>query len=196
MKLKVGIDFDNTLINHGNSFFQEAKKEIKIIKVRKKNKEEIKKYIIKNYSNELWTKIQGTVYGSLNYSKPFNYSHKILNKLKEEFEFFLVSHKTTYPVIGRKKNLHKISKIWLKKNKFAYIDKSIFKSKNIFFETSIKKKILRIRKIKCDIFIDDLQKILKLLPSNIKKIHFVEKKVKTKYKKMISWKHFLNEIKN
>ena len=29
MKLKVGIDFDNTLINHGNSFFQEAKKEIK-----------------------------------------------------------------------------------------------------------------------------------------------------------------------
>ena len=195
MKLKIGIDFDNTLVNHDKSFYEKLKKKIKISKKKFKNKDDIKNFIIKNFNNKIWTEIQGEVYSCLDYSTPNPYSHKVLEKIREKHNLFLISHKTTYPVIGKKIDLHKISKKWLKEHGFAYVKNPIFKRENIFFETNIHKKISRIRKIKCDIYIDDLHKILKLLPNYIKKIHFTKNKINTNYKSISNWKYFYEIIK-
>ena len=62
---------------------------------------------------------------------------------------------------------------------------------NTYFETSIEKKIQRIIESNCDIFIDDLKKVLMLLPENIKKVHFCPNAVKglssSPFKQLRSW---------
>ena len=194
MKLKIGIDFDNTLINHEKSFYKIIKKKLNLSKINFKNKEDLKNVVIKNFNNKIWTKIQGEVYSSLEFSNPSPFSYKVLSKLREKHNLFLISHKTKYPVIGKKTNLHKISKQWLKKNKFAYVKNPLFKKENIFFEPTVSKKISRIKNTKCDIFLDDLYIILKLLPKNIKKIHFTDKKNSKKFKSISSWKNLYEVI--
>ena len=69
----------------------------------------------------------------------------------------MLSVTTKYPIIGKKYDLHKSAINFLnKKIKFF-----IFKiNKKIYFENKINDKINRIRKLDCDIFIDDLEKIL------------------------------------
>ena len=70
--------------------------------------------------------------------------------------------------------------------------------KNVYFENSIEKKINRIVKLKCNIFIDDLPQILNLLPKNIIKFLFnpnAKKKIKENYKTIESWAKFYDLIK-
>ena len=80
-----------------------------------------------------------------------------------------------------KKKLHNLSKKWL--DEFIFNKKNRFRKKyKVFFETT-EKKIRRIKKLELTHFIDDLIKILKKLPPNIKKIHF---KKNMEYKKIKS----------
>ncbi len=87
-----------------------------------------------------------------------------------------MSHKTKFPYHGKKVDLHKISKNWL--------DKNIFNKKNklgkckCYFETSIKKKIERIKKLKITHFVDDLKEIIDQAPNNITKILYKNKNFK------------------
>ena len=97
---------------------------------------------------------------------------KLLKYLdKKKIKFYIVSHKTIYPYIGKKINLHKLSKKWLRLNLFN--KKNNFKKNyKSFFETTQKKKLNKIKLLKITHFIDDLDEILNKLPSNINKIKF------------------------
>ena len=81
-----------------------------------------------------------------------------------------------YPYYGEKVDLHKISRSWLNKNIFN--KKNKLNKCKFYFETSIKKKIERIKKLKITHFIDDLKEIIDLLPSNTIGILFKNKKFK------------------
>ena len=79
---------------------------------------------------------------------------------KKNINFYIVSHKTKYPYYGEKKKLHNLSKKWL--DEFIFNKKNRFRKKyKVFFETTEKKKIRRIKKLELTHFIDDLIKILK-----------------------------------
>ena len=56
-------------------------------------------------------------------------------------EMFIISHKTRFPFLGKKINLHKSAYSWLEKNNFLGKDKFLFKERNIFFENPLKKKL-------------------------------------------------------
>ena len=62
----------------------------------------------------------------------------------------------------------------------------ILNKKDVYFEKSIKNKISRIKKLKCHIFVDDLDKILELLPTRMIKIKFGLKNKFTK--NLTNWK--------
>ena len=152
----VGIDLDNTIINYQNSFKQIAKSEN--IKINKNLIKEKLKTIIEQRSKDQWTIIQGEVYGKkINRAKLFKDFKKFFNfAINNKIRLVIISHKTKFPILGEKKNLHDLAKKFLKRK----INNNYFKeNKNLFFETSLEKKINRIRNEECDFFIDDLKKI-------------------------------------
>ena len=64
----------------------------------------------------------------------------------------------------------------------------------ISYET-LQKKISKVKELKCDYFIDDLEEILKKLPKKIKKIHFDPYK-KSKKPSLKSWGSLIEVMKN
>jgi len=191
MVIRIGIDFDNTIVNYENSFYHEAIKR-KIFKKnskKKNSKNRLKKKLISLNKEDEWTKIQGFVYGKrFNRAEPYKGAVKFLNQYcnKKNVELFIISHKTLYPIIGEKINLHKISKEWIAKKKIFQNKNDNWIKKHIFFLKTKEKKIKKIIDLKCDYFIDDLIDILNRLPRKIKKIHFdpFEKNIKSNVK---SW---------
>ena len=158
---KIGLDLDNTIINYNIAFYSLAKEKMLIEENFPRNKIKIREFLNKNNKDKIFTKLQGEVYGK-EISRAHIYEgfrEFILSLDKTKTTVFIVSHKTKYPVIGERVNLHEKAIQFLSKEKI--LDNSIIKQKNIFFEDSIEKKINRINKLNLDLFIDDLPKVLK-----------------------------------
>ncbi len=174
MNIKIGIDLDNTIIDYDNLFYKIAIKNKLIPKNIGCNRIKIRNFI-KKKSISKWKRLQSDIYSLyINEATVKRGFLNFINKVyKKGFEFCIISHKTKYPYIGKKKNLHKISQKWIHNKINAKID---FKIKNIFFEISEKKKINRIIEQKCDYFIDDLPSILEAIPKKTKKILIDSKK--------------------
>jgi hypothetical protein len=174
----VGFDFDNTIVNYDNVFFKIALKKKFISKNISKNKSAIKEHFFKRGKIKNWKILQSEVYGKQIFqAKPYKGFLKILKKLLyKKIEVKIISHKTLHPYYGEKINLHDLSKKWIKKNIKIELRKKI----KVYFEKTEKKKIQRIKKAKCDFFVDDLESILKQLPSKTKKILFSPKKKSAK----------------
>ncbi len=199
MLIKIGIDFDNTIVNYEDLFHQESirRKLFKKSQKKKNSKNNLKNKLISNNREEEWTSIQGIVYGKkMLKAKPYTGSVKFINKYsnKKNFKIFIVSHKTLYPIIGEKINLHKISKNWIIKKKIFKNKKISWINKHVFFLQTKKEKIKKIIDLKCDYFIDDLNEILKKLPKRIKTIHFDPCK-KSKRTSLNSWNDLIKKIK-
>jgi len=177
--MKIGIDFDNTISNYEKILYKLAIKK-KIIKpeVTNFNKLIIKKNILnKTKSIEEWKKIQSQIYGKyMLEAKLFEgFAKFILLCNYKKIEVFIVSHKTKYPHYNFDKiDLRNQAVLWMKKNNFFKTNFLNLKIENIFFESSLNKKINTIKKIQCNYFIDDLEKVFnhKKFPNKTKKILF------------------------
>ena len=184
--MRIGIDLDNTIIDYNYSFYYAALKENLINSKGPKNKIKIKRFINSKFGQNKWTELQGKVYG--NYilaAKRYKYFTKFLDYINsKKISVYIISHKTKYPYLGKKINLHNSAKLWIAKNLKNKIDQ-----KNIYFENSIESKIERIKKLKLDFFIDDLEKVLnhKKFPKDCKKILFGLNKDK-KIISFLNWK--------
>jgi hypothetical protein len=170
--INIGLDLDNTIINYSETFYEVALEKKLIPRNFSKNKVLIKDFFHKNKKYDLFTKLQGEIYGkqiikAKIYSGFKEFIDLISNK---EANLYIISHKTKYPIIGDKVDLHECAINFLKKKNI--LDNTIIKQKNIFFEPTVEKKIKRIINLKLDVFVDDLPKILlhQDFPSATKKI--------------------------
>ena len=187
----VGVDFDNTLINYDKVFSEIAKKN-DLIKKTLKSKELVKKKIIVNHGEDKWTRLQGQVYGKEILKAHRNkFIKDCLVKISKISKIYLISHKTKFPIIGKKINMHNSALIWLKKNKL-YGKNKVFNKENVFFEKSVQDKVRKIKYLKCDIYIDDLTSVLDRLNFKIIKILFNKKK--NGYNAINNWKKIKNFI--
>ena len=190
----IGFDFDNTIISYEKLFKKIAFKKKLVPKNIKTNKNAIKKYLIKKNKEKEWTILQGEVYGRyIMEAKIYIGVKKIMNTLsKNKIKFYIISHKTKFPYLGKKINLHMSAKKWINKNILRNNNSIKLSIKDIFFENSIKKKISRINKLKCDIYVDDLPKILKLLPKHVMKILFTPNQSSQQKKSIIVMKKWMD----
>ncbi|AAZ21356.1 hypothetical protein [Candidatus Pelagibacter communis] len=191
----VGIDLDNTIINYDSVFKNILNKKTSI----KDNHKKILKKKLQSVSLNLWTKTQGEVYGMyIHRAKLSDNFQKFLDFAKKNsIKIIIVSHKTKFPIIGKKINLHNAAISFLNKNIKRY---KFIKNKDIFFEETLNNKLKKIKELDCDFFIDDLNKIL-----NHKKFSKVTEKIffgknKNNNLKNKNWsqiiKLFKNKIKN
>lgn len=190
----VGFDFDNTIISYEKLFKKIAYKKRLVPKNIKSNKNSIKKYLISKKKEKEWTILQGEVYGKYIMDAKIYIGVKKALKLlsRNKIKFYIISHKTKFPILGKKTNLHVAAIKWINKNllkKNKFINLSI---KEIYFEKSIEKKISRIKKLKCDIYVDDLKKILDLLPKRVLKILFSPNDKNYNLKSIITMKNWID----
>ena len=172
--IKLGLDFDNTLIDYDEVFYEIANEKNLIPKGIKKTKVEVRRYLKDQGKEELFTLLQGEVYGSrINLAKQSKGMFETIKMLKKkEIELFIVSHKTLHPYAGPKFNLHEAALKWLTQNNFFKPSELDFEKKNIFFELTVENKIKRIESLGITHYIDDLTKILELISPTINRIHY------------------------
>jgi len=176
--IRLGIDFDNTITNYDGVFSKAALHENMISKDAPhvyNTKADVKNYLINTNKEEKWTELQGLVYGKyIKFAKPQKNLIQTIKSLSEHDIFLcIVSHRTRFPYIGEKINLHDAARQWLNDNLFQLIP-----DQNIFFEETIEDKVKRANTLHLDFFVDDLPKILlhEKLSQRIKKILFKPEK--------------------
>ncbi|KKS97789.1 MAG: hypothetical protein UV73_C0005G0066 [Candidatus Gottesmanbacteria bacterium GW2011_GWA2_43_14] len=156
----IGIDLDNTIISYDRVFINAA--QTLKMPVGGENKIKLRDNLRQMEKGEqLWQKLQKVVYG-------FRYLEAEIMPGFEEFmsavkagghQIYVVSHKTKYLFGDRKINLQQNMEDYL--NKKGLLDKPYnLDGENIFFEESRNLKLERIKKLKCDYFIDDLPEVL------------------------------------
>lgn len=168
--LRVGIDFDNTIVNYEGVFHKAAVDAGWMPKDIGTSKQAVKSYFIDRNEEPRWTELQGLVYGkAIEFAKPFEGLLKALLEMQtDNMLLFIVSHKTRYPIIGDKLDFHEAAKTWLAENGIEQ------HMSQIYFCPEKDEKVQQIADLQLDWFIDDLPSILEhqLFPENTKGMLF------------------------
>ena len=170
----IGVDFDNTIIDYSHVFYDLALAKKLIPLNIKRNKSSIKNYIVDNYGNDKWTSLQGEVYGKeIQRAKPYKGVKETFREVRKRgYVIKIVSHRTKFPYLGKRYDLHKAAKQWIKKNDFLSDENIGITDKDIFFEAEMESKIKKINELKFKIFVDDLIHILECIENNTTKVLF------------------------
>ncbi len=159
--LRIGIDFDNTLVSYDKLFKQIIKSKKWPLAKGEATKEQLKKVLLSSEPNDLkWQEIQSMAYGTEHMlkAKSFDGALECIKFLKRSgCEVYIVSHKSKKSHFDESKDLHEFAKKWIKENNIH----KVISLKNIFFEETLEKKNNRIKEINCHFFIDDLEKVFK-----------------------------------
>ena len=174
----IGIDFDNTIACHEDSFRNLALSKGFLPEGDENPKETLKRgFLRQNATNVLWTEAQAEVYGKrLSSAKVFDGFPSFLSKaVSLDHKVLVISHRTIYPALGGCMDLHDAAIAWLLENSLTS-PKGILRE-NCFFETTLEEKVARIGIENCDLFIDDLASVLEHpgFPKHAKGISFGKK---------------------
>lgn len=158
--MKIGIDFDNTLVCYDGIFHRVACELNLISEDIPINKNAVRDYLRSAGKEESWTEMQGIVYGTrMEGAAPFSDAISVVGSfIAAGHEVFIISHKTKTPYRGEPYDLHEQAKRWLIVNRF--FDDLGLKRDNVFFEVTKDDKLNRVKDCGCDWFIDDLPEIL------------------------------------
>jgi hypothetical protein len=192
--MRIGIDFDNTIVSYDALFYQVAVKQALVPADLPKSKLAVRDYLRKIDNEPAWTKLQGYVYGTkMGDAAAYPLVIEFVKFARDKgISISIVSHKTKHPFIGPKYDLHEAARGWIT-NTLKDGGTNLVEPDNVFFELTKEEKIARIADIGCDYFIDDLPEILKMpgFPKNLKRILFDPEEIHNTdrlYKKLGSWR--------
>lgn len=169
--MRIGIDFDNTIVCYDDVFHRLAFERGLIGKNVQASKQAVRDSLRKKGKERDWIELQGEVYGArMHEAVPFDGAFDFLNRCKTEFGgYFIVSHKTERPVAGQPYNLHSEARSWLTSHGMSATVEA-----GVYFEEKRSAKLDRIKKIGCTQFIDDLPEFLTepTFPSGVERLLF------------------------
>ena len=201
--MRIGIDFDNTIAIYDNIFLSFLKKFNFDNAINTNPKEQLKNILFKSPNGlNQWNKIQGEVYGKKVQKAKLAIGFSNFIKLSNHFksEIFIVSHKTKYGHLDQSKvNLRERAILWMNKNSFFDVNEFALKKSNIFFCSTRKEKISKIKSLKLNFFIDDLYVVLNEIKNfnKIKKIHYTRYEINnfnSQIKKINNWDYISDYI--
>jgi hypothetical protein len=172
----IGLDFDNTIVSYDELFHRVALEGGLVPSDLPVRKEAVRDYLREAGKEDVWTEMQGTVYGSrMGEARAFDGALDTIASLKSAgHRVLIVSHKTRYPFLGARHDLHAAARLWLEKQGFFDPEGLAFRETDVFFELTKEDKLERIAREACTHFVDDLPEILQhpLFPSNVTKLLF------------------------
>ncbi|MGA2556377.1 MAG: aminoglycoside phosphotransferase family protein [Verrucomicrobiota bacterium] len=158
----IGVDFDNTIVCYDALFHRVARERGLAPADLPVNKSEVRNHLRRIGREEVWTEMQGDVYGArMAEAAPY----------PGVMEFFLacrrvgiptriISHKTRHPFLGERHDLHQAALQWLEQQGFFDPGKIGLARSEVFLELTKEAKMERIAQCGCTTFIDDLPEVL------------------------------------
>ena len=170
--VRLGLDFDNTIVSYDSLFHRLAGEKSLIPPDLAVNKTAVRNHLRATGREEQWTLMQGVAYGTrMEEAAAFPGVLDFLEKCyRKNTPVFIISHRTLHPITGATCNLHAAALDWLRKNGvFDFVPQD-----RIFFELTRREKVERVRKTAPTHFIDDLPEFLTEpdFPENIQRILF------------------------
>jgi len=156
--MRIGIDFDSTLVCYDRLFHRAALESGLIPAHVAQSKNAVRDYLRREGREPAWTELQGAVYGArMAEADAFPGAIEFLRQARDHgCELFIVSHKTRTPIIGTPYDLHAAARSWLE----AHVGEALVPAHRVYFELTKEQKLARIGACGCMIFIDDLPEIL------------------------------------
>lgn len=159
--MRIGIDFDNTIVSYDALFYQVAVERNLIPSNLPSTKLSVRDYLRQTGKEETWTEIQGYIYGARMgdaVAYPGVIDFFVWAKTKGVC-IVIVSHKTRHPILGYPYDLHEAARGWITKYLTGQTQQLISES-NVHFESTKQEKLTRIAALDLDCFVDDLPEIL------------------------------------
>jgi len=177
--LRIGIDFDNTIVLYDHLFYKCACENNLIPAEISMNKKIIRDHIrLLPNGEERWIDLQATIYGlRMSEAKIAEGFETFLDwAIIHEHQVFIISHKTQYPSLGPQTDLHLVALAWMEDQGFFNKDEFALSRENVFFEPTLLNKLKCIAKRDCTYFIDDLEEVLthRHFPNTVNQIHFTK----------------------
>jgi hypothetical protein len=178
--MRVGLDFDNTIIRFDDVFRQVAKRRGLLSADFSGSKQQVRDTIRRLPEGELkWQALQGYVYGGgIRGATPFAGVGDFLRRARSQGDTVLVvSHKTEYGHFDPDRvNLRQAAMQWMQEQGFFTAQGFSLSPGNIHFASSRAEKLSRIGELACDVFIDDLEEVLAdpQFPGSVRRILFSE----------------------
>lgn len=159
--MHVGLDFDNTVVSYDALFHKIAREGGLIPQETPVSKVSVRDHLRKIGKEELWTEMQGTVYGGrMAEAAAFPGVQGFLGWARGAgIAVSIVSHKTRYPFLGTQYDLHAAARNWIARN-LRDAAGPLVSPEHVYFELTKDAKLARISAIGCSAYVDDLPEIL------------------------------------
>jgi hypothetical protein len=155
--VRIGIDFDNTIVSYDSVFHRVALEKALIPKELMVSKLSVREHLRHAGLEQAWIEMQGYVYGAR--MDDAGLYPGVLDFLRWGREMgiatYIISHKTRHPFAGPQYDLHDAARTWVRKYLSDYIN-----ADPVYFELTKDAKLARINSLGCDVFIDDLPEII------------------------------------
>jgi len=160
--MRVGIDFDNTIACYDGVFHAAALERGLIPADLARDKNSVRDHLNGSGRADAFTELQGHVYGArMDLAAPYpGFADFVAGARETGHELFIISHKTRYPILGPKHDLHAAARGFLVAR--GLIGEDGIDASHVFFELTREAKVDRIAALRCDTFIDDLPEIFSL----------------------------------
>ena len=165
----IGLDFDNTIACHDRSFHLLVAQRLYLPLSLNLSKSDVRKIFRDLDREQEWTELQGIAYGEgMGKAQPFEGALEFVRAAVQGGKNVkIISHRTKYPIVGEKTDLHHSAMDWLMNE--GFVGPGALAPNDIFFETTKQAKCERIRAEGCRVFLDDLSEILEspLFPEGV-----------------------------
>jgi hypothetical protein len=160
-KIKLGLDFDNTIVCYDAAIAVLADELFDLPPEVPRTKLGLRDYLRGAGRETEWTTFQGELYGpGIRHAQPFDGAiETMLQLVAAGHELVIVSHRSRRPYAGEPHDLHAAARCWVAERLqsaglFAEINGSVN-----FLETR-QEKVSLIAKLRCQAFLDDLPEVL------------------------------------
>jgi hypothetical protein len=177
--MRIGVDFDNTLVSYDRAFAAVGKEEGLLPADFAGGKEAAKRWLCRERPDGyLWERLQGLVYGRrIDRAELYEGAADFFRQCRDRhsWRIYIVSHKTLVahhdPL---QTNLRESALAWMKQQGFFEGDGFGLAATQVFFEDTRDAKVRRISELDCQIFVDDLPEVLGHagMPASCRKILF------------------------
>jgi hypothetical protein len=177
--MRIGIDFDNTLIDYDRVFLEAARERGLVSRDFAGPKRAVRDAIRLLPDGELtWQRLQGHVYGAgIGGAVPFPGARDFLRRCaREGVATFIVSHKTRFGHYDPARvDLRAAARGWMSEQGFFRTGAGL-PDDHVYFESDREHKLARIAALACTHFIDDLEEIFAdpRFPAGVRRILLAE----------------------
>ena len=172
----IGIDFDNTIVCYDEVFGRVAVEQGLVPPHAATSKTAIRDHLRAAGQEDRWTELQGTIYGPrMPDAPPFPGVLDFFHACRAAgLPVAIVSHRTRFPYLGERHDLHAAARDWLARHGFHDPAGIGLPIDRVFFEETKEAKLARIADVGCTHFIDDLPELLAhpLFPRDVRRILF------------------------